>query len=141
MNQNAADVAQFMLGRDNFSQWLGIELLLVKEKYCKIQMRIRPEMINGLGTVHGGILFSFADSALAFSSNNTAEASVALNCTINFIKACKNADVLIAESQLVSETRRTGIYEITIRNAQQMLVSKFTGTVYKLNKTIYDLEL
>lgn len=43
-------------------------------------------MINGLKTVHGGVTFAFADSALAFSSNNSGDAAVALNCVINLQK-------------------------------------------------------
>ena len=92
------ELAQYMLNQDFFSQWMGIKLIEVREKYCLIEMPIKQEMINGLKTVHGGVTFAFADSALAFSSNNTNEASVALNCTINFTKAVKLGDTLFAES-------------------------------------------
>ncbi|WP_204310870.1 hotdog fold thioesterase, partial [Escherichia coli] len=59
-----------MMQNDLFSQWLGIEVLDIQEGYSKIRMNVRPEMINGLGIVHGGIAFSFADSAFAFACNN-----------------------------------------------------------------------
>lgn len=128
-----------MLNQDFFSQWMGIEILEVKEKYCRLQMPIRKEMINGLRTVHGGVTFAFADTALAFSSNNTGEASVALNCTINFAKAVKEGDVLQAESILVSDTRKTGIYDIKVTNQNQDLVAAFRGTVYKIERKVTDL--
>ena len=81
------ETAEYMFGKDFFSQWLGIELIDIKENYCFLKMPVKPEMINGLGTVHGGVTFAFADSALAFSSNNTGDAAVALNCYINFTMA------------------------------------------------------
>lgn len=133
------ELAQYMLNQDFFSQWMGIKLVEVQEKYCLIEMPIKQEMINGLKTVHGGITFAFADSALAFSSNNTNEASVALNCTINFTKAVKLGDTLFAESILISDTRKTGIYDISIRNQEQILVASFRGTVYKIEKKVTDL--
>jgi acyl-CoA thioesterase len=68
---------------------MGVKLIEIRENYCLIEMPIRQEMINGLKTVHGGVTFSFAESALAFSSNNTGNAAVALNCMINFTKAVK----------------------------------------------------
>ena len=102
-------------------------------------MPVKPEMINGLKTVHGGVTFAFADSALAFSSNNTNEASVALNCTINFTKAVKMGDILRAESVLISDTRKTGIYDIKITNQKQELVAAFRGTIYKIEKKVTDL--
>ena len=133
------ETAQYMLDQDEFSKWMGIKLIEVREKYCLIEMPVKKEMINGLKTVHGGITFSFADSALAFSSNNTNEASVALNCTINFTKAVKMGDILRAESVLISDTRKTGIYDIKITNQNQDLVAAFRGTVYKIDKKVTDL--
>lgn len=133
------ETAQYMLNQDEFSKWMGIKLVEVREKYCLIEMPVKAEMINGLKTVHGGITFSLADSALAFSSNNTNEASVALNCVINFTKAVRMGDILTAESILISDTRKTGIYDISIKNQDQVLVASFRGTVYKIEKKVTDL--
>jgi acyl-CoA thioesterase len=131
--------AEYMLNQDFFSQWMGVKIIEIKEKYCLLEMPIKPEMINGLKTVHGGVTFAFADTALAFSSNNTGEASVALNCTINFAKAVREGDVLQAESILLSDTRKTGIYDIKVTNQNQDLVAAFRGTVYKINKKVTEL--
>lgn len=133
------ETAEYLLSKDLFSQWLSIELLEIKENYCLIQMPVKPEMINGLGTVHGGVTFAFADSALAFSSNNTGEAAVALNCYINFTKAARNGDVLIAESILLSDTRKTAVYDISIKNQDAALIAVFRGTVYKIGKQVTEL--
>lgn len=133
------ETAQYMLNQDEFSKWMGIQLVEVREKYCLIEMPVKAEMINGLKTVHGGITFSLADSALAFSSNNTNEASVALNCVINFTKAVRMGDILTAESVLISDTRKTGIYDISIKNQDKVLVASFRGTVYKIEKKVTDL--
>jgi acyl-CoA thioesterase len=133
------ETANYLCKQDAFSQWLGIEILEIKEKYCHLKMPIKAEMINGLKTVHGGITFAFADSALAFSSNNSGEAAVALNCVINFTTPVRLGDTLFAESILLTETRKTGIYDITIKNQKGELVASFRGTVYKINKKVVDL--
>lgn len=136
---NPLETAQYMLNQDYFSQWLGIKLIEVREKYCLIEMPVKQDMINGLKTVHGGITFAFADSALAFSSNNTGDAAVALNCTINFTKAVRLGDTLTAESILVADTRKTAVYDISITNQHKVLVASFRGTVYKIGKNITEL--
>lgn len=133
------ETAEYMFGKDLFSQWLGIEFIDIKANYCLIKMPVKPEMINGLGTVHGGVTFAFADSALAFSSNNTGEAAVALNCYINFTKAARIGDILTAESILLTDTRKTAVYDITIMNQNDEVVAGFRGTVYKIGKKLTDL--
>ena len=136
---NPYELAQYMLNQDEFSKWMGIKLIEVREKYCLIEMPIKEEMINGLKTVHGGITFAFADSALAFSSNNTNDASVALNCMISFTKAVRKGDTLIAESVLMADTKKTAVYDITITNQHKVMVATFRGTVYKIDKKVTDL--
>lgn len=137
---NAKETAEYMLRKDFFSQWLGIEFIEIKDNYCLIKMPVKPEMINGLGTVHGGVTFAFADSALAFSSNNSGDAAVALNCYINFTKAAKNGDVLTAESIQLTDTRKTAVYDITIKNQNDEVVAGFRGTVYKIGKKVTELK-
>lgn len=137
---NARETAEYIFEKDLFSQWLGIELVEIKDNYCLIKMPVKTEMINGLGTVHGGVTFAFADSALAFSSNNSGEAAVALNCYINFTKAAKKGDVLTAESILLNDTRKTAIYDVTIKNQNDEVVAGFRGTVYKIGKKVVELE-
>ncbi|HFK5546280.1 TPA: PaaI family thioesterase [Elizabethkingia anophelis] len=132
-------IADYMLNQDEFSKWMGIKLVAVKENYCLIEMPVRKEMLNGLKTVHGGVTFAFADSALAFSSNNSGDAAVALNCVINFTTAGREGDIFRAESKLVNETRKTAVYDINITNQEQKLVAKFTGTVYKIGKKVTEL--
>ncbi|QIG89753.1 hotdog fold thioesterase [Chryseobacterium sp. POL2] len=131
--------AQKLLNQDAFSQWMGVELLDAKENYCLITMPIKNEMINGLKTVHGGVTFALADSALAFSSNTKDDAAVALNCYINFMKAVRLGDVLTAESILLNETRKTAVYEISVKNQDDELMASFRGTVYKIGKKVADL--
>ena len=133
------ETANYILSQDFFSQWMGVKLIEIRENYCLIEMPIRQEMINGLKTVHGGVTFSFAESALAFSSNNTGNAGVALNCMINFTKAVKMGDTLIAESILMADTRKTAVYDIAITNQHKIMVASFRGTVYKLDKKVVDL--
>ena len=95
----ANKVVTHMMNKDLFSQWLGIQILEIKEGYSKLQMVVRREMINGFDIAHGGIAFSLADSAFAFACNNRNNLSVALDTSINFIKAVVPGEVLTAEAK------------------------------------------
>lgn len=125
-----------MLKEDLFSQWLGIALLDLREGYAKIQMTVRPEMMNGLGIVHGGICFSLADSAFAFACNNRNQESVALDTSINFLKPVGVNDVLTAEAIEIHNGRKTGLYHIHIHNQKGQQVALFKGTCFRTGKTV-----
>ncbi len=125
------EVAQHLLLNDLFSQWLGISIIEIKEGYSKIQMTVRPEMINGFGIIHGGIAFSLADSAFAFACNNRNNLSVALDTSINFIKPIQVADILIAETTELHNGKSTGLYQVVITNQHNKTVALFKGTCFR----------
>lgn len=129
-------VVNHMMENDLFSQWLGINVLAVKEGYSKIKMTVRPEMVNGFGIVHGGIAFSLADSAFAFACNNRNELSVALDTSINFIKPVQVGDVLEAEAVEMHNGKSTGLYTITITNQTGQVVAIFKGLCYRTDKKL-----
>ncbi len=132
----ANKVVSKMLDTDYFSQWMGIEVLEIREGYSRIQMTVRKEMMNGFGIAHGGISFAFADSAFAFACNSDGKITVALDVSISFPKPAKEGDILIAEAKELNKTRRTGLYLIEITNQQKELIAVFKGTCYKTEKNL-----
>ena len=132
----ANDVVNHMMKHDLFSQWLGIEILEIKEGYSKIKMIIRKEMVNGFGIIHGGIAFSLADSAFAFACNNRNVLSVALDTSINFIKPVHVDDVLIDEATELHNGKSTGLNHINITNQKEHLIAQFKGLCYRTDKSL-----
>lgn len=135
-NNKAKDVVDHMMKHDLFSQWLGISVIDIKEGYSKIQMTVRPEMINGFGIVHGGVAFSLADSCFAFACNNRNVLSVALDTSINFTKPVHVGDILTAEAKELHNGKSTGLYHITIMNQKDHIVALFKGTCFRTNKSL-----
>ena len=129
-------VVTHMMQHDLFSQWLGISIIEIREGYSKIKMTVRPEMMNGLGIMHGGIAFSLADSAFAFACNNRNQLSVALDTSINFIKPIHVGDELIAEAKELHNGKSTGLYQIEITNQKNYLVAQFKGLCYRTDKRL-----
>ena len=135
-DQLAGTVVDKMMDHDAFSQWMGVEVLDIKEGYSKIKMTIRKEMVNGFGIVHGGLPFSLADSAFAFACNNRNNLSVALDVTITFTKAVNVGDELTAEAKEFHNGRSTGVYLITVTNQKNEQVALFKGTCFRTGKKL-----
>jgi acyl-CoA thioesterase len=132
----AIGVVQHMIETDLFSQWLGIRVIEVREGYSKIRMKVRKEMLNGLGMVHGGIAFSLADSSFAFACNSRNNLSVALDTSISFLKPVQVDDELIAEAKEIHNGKSTGLYQVTITNQRNHMVALFKGTCFRTNKSL-----
>ncbi len=123
-----------MLSNDPFSRWLGIQVMESEPGYSKLSMEVREEMANGFGVCHGGVIFSLADSTLAFASNSRGSISLALENNINFIKKVSVGDTLTAESEELQNGRNFGVYKVRISNQNKVIVAEFRGTVYRTGK-------
>lgn len=130
----AERVVNGMMAKDAFSQWLGIEVLEIAPRVSKLRMTVRPEMINGFGVTHGGIVYSLADSALAFASNAKGTIWMAIENTVGYPKPVKTGDVLTAVATEDSAGNKLGFYRVMVINQNGELVSTFRGTVYNTGK-------
>lgn len=132
--QLAERVVHGMLEKDAFSDWCGMKVLEIAPRRSVVQMRVRPEMVNGFGVSHGGIVYSLADSALAFAANTHGRVTVAIENAISYPKAVRVGDVITATCEEESSSNRLGFYRVVVRNQQDDVVSTFRGTVYKTEK-------
>ena len=124
-----------MMANDHFSRWLGIKVLETGNGISKLSMIVRKEMLNGFGIAHGGITYSLADSALAFSSNSHGRKSVSVETSISHTISLNEGDEIIAEAKEENCSNKIGIYTITIkRSSDKALVALFKGTVYRTSK-------
>jgi acyl-CoA thioesterase len=130
------NIISHVFAKDAFSQWLGVELIDIKEGYSKIKMTVRKEMINGLNVVHGGIAFSLADSAFAFACNNRNNLSLALETSISFLRPVFIGDVLMAEAKEIRNGKNTGVYLVEVTNQHDNLIALFKGTCYRTGKPL-----
>ncbi len=130
----AIKIFKEMYENDKMSQWLGIEALKISKGRAVLQMMVRNEMLNGMDIAHGGITYSFADSALAFASNSHGRKAVSVETSISHIMPVREGDVLTATTKEERITKKIGIYTIYITNQDKEKVALFKGTVYRSSK-------
>jgi len=135
MENKAKEVFKSMMENDFCSQWLAIVPLLLEEGKCHLEMIIRKEMLNGFGTLHGGIAYSLADSALAFAANSYGRISPLINGSMTYSKAAKEGDVLRAEANVISLGNKKADIDVTVFcNNEKEPYYFFRGTVYRTSK-------
>ncbi len=135
-DERALAVVHEMLGIDAFARWLGVEILEAGLGHSVIRMTVRPEMVNGFNTSHGGIVFSFADSALAFCSNACGYVTVAVDCSVSYTRPVLPGHVLVARATEQSSTNTLAFCAVTVTNESEggVTCGHFRGTVYRTRK-------
>lgn len=130
--ERARAAVQSMYRSDRASQNLGLEILEVAPGSVRLSMTVRPEMLNGHGLCHGGIIFTLADSAFAFACNSHGEPMVAAGASIDFLAPTPAGERLTALATEVSRSARHGIYDVRVTKRSGETVAVFRGRSARL---------
>ena len=97
---------------------------------ARLSMVVRSDMVNGLGLCHGGIIFSLADSTMAFASNAYGAHAVAQHAGVTFIRPGRLGETLTAVAEERSRSGRSGIYDVRVTGSSDgSVVAEFRGHI------------
>ena len=126
-NDLAATVARDMLSHEGTGPAWGITIEEAREGYARLSMELRADMLNGHGTVHGGMVFALADTAFAYVCNGKNEKAVAAQASIVFLGSAQDGETLVAEAELLSREGRSAVTRVAVRTVDGRPIAEFTG--------------
>ena len=120
-------VAHEMLAAEGTGPAWGIRIEEARHGYARVSMVVRPDMLNGHGIAHGGLIFALADSAFAYVCNGGNHASVAAQASIVFLDKVSEGETVVAEAEEVAREGRAGVTRVSVRTADGRAIAEFTG--------------
>ena len=120
-------VAREMLAAEGTGPAWGIRIEEARHRYARVSMVVRPDMLNGHGIGHGGMVFALADTAFAYVCNGGNHASVAAQASIIFLDKVAEGETLIAEAEEVAREGRAGVTRVAVRTSDGRVIAEFTG--------------
>ena len=128
----AQQVAEALWQREGTSGALGIRIIAAAPGRAEIAMTATAEMLNGHDTVHGGLIFTLADTAFAYACNSANIRTVAQGATIAFLSPARVSEELTARAERIAEEGRSGSYAVIVTGEDGRIVATFQG----LSRTI-----
>ena len=132
--------AEAMLAGDSASAGAGMELVEVGPGRATVTMTVRPDMVNGHDSAHGGYVFLLADTAFAVACNSSGQSTVAAGCDIEFVAPVRAGDQLRAEATERHRAGRSGIYDVSVVRADGAVVAELRGRSRTVAGTLIPLE-
>lgn len=116
---------------DPFARFVGARFVEVEPGHAVVELPVQEHLCNFHGIVHGGTIFALADIAFSAASNAGGTPAVALNVSINYLKAVPPGSTLRAVAKEESQGRRTRLYRIYVLDENRDTVAVFEGLVYR----------
>jgi len=118
--------------------WLHHVLEELSLDYVVLKLPYREEVTNGSGTVHGGILATLADTAVAFALSTNFDGKMGFataDMTIHFLRRAKS-DVR-ARARIVKKGRRINVGEVDVVDVEDLSVARVL-TSFLLTKSSFE---
>lgn len=116
-----------MLREDRAStELLGMDVVEMREGHATVTMRVRDDMVNGHLIVHGGLVFTLADTAFAMACNSENTLVVSSGADITYFSPGHAGDLLTARAAVRSQRGRSVICDVEVRN-DNGIIAEYRG--------------
>src|SRR3954462_8603692 len=122
------------LGADPLAGPLGITLEQIRPGYARASMTVAPQLLNAVGTAHGGATMALLDVVHAAVSNSHGTVAVAQDVHTEFLAPARPGDRLVAEGTEVHRSSRTAVYRIDARAQDGRLVATALARVFRTDR-------
>ena len=123
----AREIGRAMNAREGTSAAWGLKYEDGGLGWARASMRIGKDMLNGHGSVHGGLIFALADNAFAYACNSRNQVTVAQQASITFLSAGKLGEVITATAREQAQVGRSGVYTVKVRGEDGRMIAVFQG--------------
>jgi acyl-CoA thioesterase len=109
-----------------FFQLMGIEVNSFADGKAKLSMRVRPDMLNGVGWLQGGIYSALCDEAMAlalYTLLDEGELIATIFENTSFLRGIRGGKVY-AEAKVVRKGRQIAFTEGYVENSEDAVLSK-----------------
>jgi acyl-CoA thioesterase len=122
-------------GFNPFGDFIGLVFTAYGEGRSRCELEVRGELLNPHGVLHGGVVYSMADTGMGGALYSILEEKEL--CTTVEIKiayfAAVSVGTLACDTKVIERRSRIAIMESEIKNGDQ-LVAKALGTFYIYEK-------
>jgi acyl-coenzyme A thioesterase 13 len=118
-----------------FMDWLMPTVLLAEKGKLIFQYKVRKEMTNPFGTLHGGVIAAIIDDVIGASLITFGEPFfyITLNLVIDYFSSAKENDSIIAETSIIKKGNQITNAQCEIWNADKskLLAKGYTSLLKK----------
>lgn len=111
-----------------FSNWLNGKIVAVDDEgHMQMAFEMRPEMLNPFGLAHGGVIAAILDELMGmqlFIKTSYEDKFLALNLTVDFIKAVKPGEILYGAPVIVKQGRRVATITCQLKNEAGLVIAQ-----------------
>ncbi len=117
-----------------FINEIGFDTTEIREGYARGEVTLAPKHGNPIGSIHGGVIFTIADTIGGAAATSRGRYVTTLSGNINYLRPAIGSKKLFAESSEVKIGKNVCVYDVMITDDTGREIARATMTYYYLGK-------
>jgi acyl-CoA thioesterase len=122
---------------NRFCDLIGLQFTEMEKGFCRTELKITGSHLNPYGTLHGGVVYSMADTGMGGALSTLLEKDErcsTLEIKINYLKSMRSG-TLICNTKVLQKGKNIAFLESVVKNPEDHLVATATGTfnIFKIS--------
>ncbi len=118
--------------RNPFAVYLGMELLEGTKGYASARIRLKSQLENVYGGMHGGCMFSLADTVAGIAASSYGDRVTTLDASVNYMRPVVNTEYLYCEACVQRSGAKISVVRTEMTDDEGHLMADGSFTYYHL---------
>ena len=126
------EIRKYRDANNEFTKYMGIVTNALDEGYAEGEMEIKKEHENVVGSLHGGVLFTLADTIGGAAASSRGMMVTTVSSDFHFLTAGMDVKKLYATAKELKHGKKLSVYDVKVCSDQQKLLAYGVFTYYNL---------
>lgn len=119
-----------------FNKDIGIKIISISDGYAKAEIDIEERHLNPGKSVHGGCIFTLADTVGGCAAWTRGSYIATCSSSINYLNPAINTKKLIGIANEIKCGKNILVYDVEIYDEKDILIAKVSNSYYKLGDKV-----
>lgn len=133
---NCEKLKEYFNEKNAFCKFIGVKIVEIEEGYARGELVVKPEHLNPINSVHGGCHFTLADTIGGTAASSYGNYVTTVDSSFHYVRPAINTTKLIVTSREIKRGKKLLVYDVSVCNQDEVLLSEGIFTYMNLGKSI-----
>lgn len=136
MNMDYEQLRERRNEKNAFGNLVGVKIVEIREGYARTELEVRPELMNPVNSVHGGVLFTMIDITGGSAAVSHGENVTTVDADIRYLRPGIGVNKLVCEAEEIKRGRQLLVYRVDVKDEKGNILTAGTVTYMSLRDKV-----
>lgn len=122
--------------KNAFGNLVGVKIVEIREGYARTELEVRPELMNPVNSIHGGVLFTMIDITGGSAAVSHGENVTTVDADIRYLRPGIGVNKLVCETEEIKRGRQLFVYRVDVKDEKGNILTAGTVTYMSLRDKV-----